>query len=205
MIHTLDNLPVRETINSRHSIRKFKQEEVSKEQLNELFELVRLSPSAWNLQPWRFHVITDDTMQKELQDAAYGQQQITSAPAVIVVASDMEDVVAHIADTVHPGLSPERKQEEIENLTGIFNNMSEDERGQWGLNQTNIALGILLVAARGLGLSTVPMLGFDQDKVKQMLKLPTHVKFAGMVPIGFADEDGYPHYRHGLEKIVTFH
>ncbi|MBW9235031.1 nitroreductase family protein, partial [Leptospira santarosai] len=42
-------------------------------------------PSAWNLQPWRFHVVTDVDLKKKLEEAAYGQKQVTSAPAVIVV------------------------------------------------------------------------------------------------------------------------
>ncbi|MED4399747.1 nitroreductase family protein [Metabacillus fastidiosus] len=97
-------LSVDDAIKSRHSIRKFIQEPISKEDLNQIFELVRLTPSAWNLQPWRFHVITDKALKEKLQEAAYGQQQVTSAPAVAILISDMEDVLANLPETVHPGL-----------------------------------------------------------------------------------------------------
>ncbi|WP_142247869.1 nitroreductase family protein [Alkalihalobacterium alkalinitrilicum] len=196
---------VEEAIESRHSIRKFKQEAIPQDDLNQIFELVRLAPSAWNLQPWRFHLITDTQLKEKLQDAAYGQQQVTSAPAVVIVASDMEDTIKNLAETVHPGLSQERKQEEVANLSGFFGGMSIEERGQWALTQTNIALGFLLVTIQGTGYASVPMLGFEHEKVKEILGLADHVKFAAMVPFGRADDEGYPHHRFSLEKIVKYH
>ncbi|MBM7659244.1 nitroreductase [Bacillus mesophilus] len=198
-------LTVKEAIESRHSIREFVQESIPPEDLNEIFELVRLSPSAWNLQPWRFHLVTDKTMKEKLQEAAYGQRQVTSAPAVVIVVSDMEDVLRNLPKIVHPGLSEERKQEEVANLSSFFGGMSLEERGQWGLTQTNIALGFLLTAIQGLGYSSVPMLGFDQQKVKELLDLPDHIKFAAMVPFGRPNSEGYEHHRLDLKKILTFH
>jgi nitroreductase len=49
------------------------------------------------------------------------------------------------------------------------------------------------------------MLGFDQEKVKELLGLPEHVKFAAMVPFGLPAAEGYPHHRFSLNKIVTYH
>ncbi|MDF0727090.1 hypothetical protein PY093_10215 [Cytobacillus sp. S13-E01] len=49
------------------------------------------------------------------------------------------------------------------------------------------------------------MLGFDQEKVKEILGLPEHVKFAAMVPFGIADTEGYEHHRFKLDKIVSYH
>lgn len=198
-------LSVMDAIKSRHSIRKFVKQPIPKEDINRIFELVRLAPSAWNLQPWRFHIVADPQLKEQLQEAAYGQTQVTSAPAVVLVLSDMEDVIANLVETVHPGLSEERKQEEVANLSSFFGSMSIEERGQWGLTQTNIALGFLLVAIQGLGYASVPMLGFDQVKVRQFLGLPEHIKFAAMVPFGLPDGTGYEHHRFSLDKIVKYH
>ncbi|HAQ06984.1 MAG TPA: nitroreductase family protein [Bacillus bacterium] len=198
-------ISVQQAIEARHSIRKYKQEPIDKQELIKIFEQVRLSPSAWNLQPWRFHVVTQTGLKAKLEEAAYGQKQVTSAPAVVVVASDMEDVLANLEETVHPGLPAERKEEEVANLAGFFNGMSVEDRAQWGLTQTNIAFGFLMLAVQGYGYSSVPMLGFDQDKVRELLNLPEHVKFAGILPIGKADGEGHPHHRLQLDRIVSFH
>lgn len=80
-------LSVKEAIESRRSIRKFAQKPILKEEINQIFELVRLTPSAWNIQPWRFHVITEIRIKEKLQEAAYGQKQVTSAPAVVDLAT----------------------------------------------------------------------------------------------------------------------
>lgn len=201
----IETTSVQQAIESRHSIRKYIQQPIDREDLINIFELVRLSPSAWNLQPWRFHVVINEDLKQKLEDAAYGQKQVTSAPAVIVVTSDMEDVLANLSETVHPDLSEARKEEEVANLSAFFNGMSVEERGQWGLTQTNIAFGILMIAVQGMGYASNPMLGFDQDKVRELLNLPSHVKFAGILPIGRPDGEGHPHHRFDLNKIVTFH
>ncbi|OIK10313.1 nitroreductase family protein [Bacillus sp. MUM 13] len=203
-MNKIETTSVQKAIESRYSIRKYIQQPIDREDLINIFELVRLSPSAWNLQPWRFHVVTNEDVKQKLEEAAYGQKQVTSAPAVIVVTSDMEDVLANLSETVHPDLSEDRKAEEVANLSAFFNGMSVEERGQWGLTQTNIAFGILMIAVQGMGYASNPMLGFDQDKVRELLNLPSHVKFAGILPIGKPDGEGYPHHRFDLNKIVTF-
>ncbi|WP_026672088.1 nitroreductase family protein [Alkalihalobacterium bogoriense] len=202
---THKNLSVQEAIESRHSVRKFKEETLTKADIEEIIQLTKLAPSAWNLQPWRFHAVMDTKMKQELQEAAYGQTQVTSAPCVILVVSDMEDVIAHIEETIHPGVPEDKKKEEIANLSAFFGSMTIEERGQWGLTQTNIALGFLLLAAEGLGYSSVPMLGFDQIKIKSLLQLKEHEKICAMVPVGHKAEEGYPHHRHTLERITVFH
>jgi nitroreductase len=51
-------------------------------------------------------------------------------------------------------------------LSSLFGGMGAEERGQWGLTQTNIALGFLLMVIQGLGYASSPMLGFDLIKKK---------------------------------------
>jgi nitroreductase len=199
------NLTVSEAIESRCSIRKFLQKSISIEEIEQILGLVRLAPSAWNIQPWRFHVITDTKLKEKLQEAAYGQKQVTSAPAVFLVTSDMEDTMENISETIHPGITGERRRKELMNLNDVFGNMSKEERGQWGLTQVNIALGFLLISIQGLGYGSVPMLGFDEKKVKKLLNLSDHVKIAAMVPFGHPDTKGYVHHRFELDRIVKFH
>ena len=62
-----------------------------------------------------------------------------------------------------------------------------------------------MLAARGKGYDTVPVLGFNPEKVKEILGLPQHVQFAGMLPIGKRAEEGFPHHRHNVERITKFY
>ncbi|EYB68794.1 NADH dehydrogenase [Deinococcus phoenicis] len=198
-------LTVTEAIQTRRSVRKFVPEPMNQEDLREILRLASLAPTANNVQPTRFAVIQNPELQAKLQEAAYGQAQVTSAPAVIVVYSDMEDVLARAEETVHPGMGEEQIKTRAEGLRQNFVQQDVAQRGQWGLTQANIAFGFLMVAARGLGYDTVPMLGFDPEKVRELLGLPAHVQFAGMLPIGKRAEEGFPHHRHSVERIATFY
>ncbi|GAA5513355.1 NADH dehydrogenase [Deinococcus carri] len=199
------SLTVTEAIQTRRSIRKFVQEPMNQDDLREILRLASLAPTANNVQPTRFAVIQNPELQEKLQAAAYNQSQVTSAPAVIVVYSDMEDVLQNAEETVHPGMGEEQITARAAGLRKNFEGQDVAQRGQWGLTQANIAFGFVMLAARGLGYDTVPMLGFDPEKVRELLGLPAHVQFAGMLPVGKRAEEGFPHHRHSVERITTFY
>ena len=198
-------LTVTEAIESRHSIRKFVQEPMNQDDLQDILRLASLAPTANNVQPTRFAVIQNKELQAQLQEAAYNQGQVTSAPAVIVVYSDMEDFLQSAEETVHPNMGEEQVKTRAADLRGNFEGQDVTQRGQWGLTQANIAFGFLMLAARGKGYDTVPMLGFNPDRVREILGLPQHVQFAGMLPIGKRAEEGFPHHRHNVERITKFY
>jgi nitroreductase len=173
-------------------------------ELRALLRLVGRAPSAFNVQPWRFVVVTDPALKSLLREAAYGQAQVTSAPAVIVLYSDMRDALETIDDAIHPDVQGEQREAQKRSLLASFANESDAELEAWGATQSNIALGYLMLLARGIGLDTSPMAGFQPDKVKTILGLPAHVQIPAMVAIGYADEPGYRSYRHEVERMATF-
>ncbi len=195
---------VTEAIEIRRSIRKFVQQPIPEADLRELVRLAGLAPTAFNVQPTRFIVITDPQMKAKLQEVSYNQAQVTSAPAVFVVYSDMEDVMTNAEETIHPGMGADQVATRAAGLRANFQNQDVAQRGQWALAQANITFGFLMLAATGLGYSSSPMLGFQPDKVRELLGLPEHVQFAGILPVGIAAEEGFPHHRHSVERITKF-
>ena len=198
------DLSVTEAIRSRVSIRKYVQEPMNQDDLREILELASLAPSAWNAQTWRFAVVQTPEIKEKLQAAAYGQSQVTNAPAVIVVYSDMEDTLDTVEETAHPGMGDEGRANQRKTFEGAFGQQDVAQRGQWGLSQANIAFGFLMLAARSKGYDTVPMLGFQPQAVRDLLGLPEHVQFAGLLPIGKRAEDGFPQHRHTVERVTKF-
>lgn len=198
-------LSVKDAIETRRSIRKYVQEPMNQDDLHEILRLASLAPSAWNAQTWRFAVVQTPEMKEMLREAAYGQAQVGSAPAVIVVYSDMEDTLQTVEDTAHPGMGDAGRSGQRKTFDTHFGSLPVAERGQWGLSQANIAFGFLMLAARSMGYDTVPMLGFDPAKVRELLNLPEHVQFAGILPIGKRAEEGYPHHRHSVERLTKFY
>lgn len=198
-------LSVQDAIETRRSIRSFVQEPVNQDDLREILRLTGLAPSANNVQTWRFAVVQNKALQARLQEAAFNQAQVGNAPAVIVLYSDMEDVLAHAEEIFHPGMGEEQIKTRAEGLRRQMEPQSVEQRAQWANAQANIALGYLMIAARGLGYDTVPMLGFDPQKVRELLDLPAHAQIAAMVPLGKRAEEGFPHHRHATERVARFY
>lgn len=196
-------LTVSQAAEQRRSIRKYEPTPISRAHLDEILRLTSLAPSPWNVQPWRFVVVEDAATKAKLQEAAYGQPQVGSAPAVIVLYSDMTDALNTIEETIHPGMAAQAEKVAAD-IRGTFGSMSANDRDAWGFAESNIALGYLLLAAQSHGYSTSPMLGFMPDAVKSLLNLPADARIPALVCIGTAAEDGFPHHRHPLSRITRF-
>jgi nitroreductase len=199
---TTDVLTVREAAEQRRSIREYEPGPMRREDLREILRVTGLAPSAFNLQPWRFVVVETLEVKEELAGAAFNQRQVRSAPAVIVLYTDMKDTLENVDEVLHPGMDAARRAAAREGVLRPFAAKSEAEREAWGAEQGNIALGYLLLAAEAHGYQTSPMAGFDADAVKRVLGLPAHVRIPALVAIGRGAEDGFPHHRHPLERIA---
>lgn len=197
-------LSVKDAVLTRRSIRKFKPQPIPQEVLEEILSLALKAPSSNNLQPWRVVVVQNPELKERLREAANNQAQVSSAPAVLVVYSDMKDTLEHVEEIFHPGFSEEQKQLRAANLRKAWENKSDEERENWGKAQGFILLAFLMLIARSYGYDTVPMGGFNASKVKEILNLPPHVAITALLPIGIADETGFEHHRHNLQRVVRW-
>jgi nitroreductase len=189
---------------SRRSIRTYAQDAVPDEELRDLIRLAGKAPSAFNVQPWRFIVVRDEAIKAKLAVAANNQQQVLRAPATIVMYSDMASALERIPEAMHPDMPAENREAGVKHFRASFETKSVAEREDWGANQTNIALGYLLLIAESKGLATSPMLGFDAEKVKELLGLPEHVRIPALISIGYPAEEGFRPHRISSETLVDF-
>lgn len=199
-----DLLSVAEAAERRRSIREFTDEPVAEAELAEILRLTGLAPSAFNLQPWRFVVVREPERKARLAEAAFNQRQVLSAPAVIVLYTDMEDALAGVDEVLHPGLPAERRAAARASIVRRFARMDEAERAAWGAEQGGIALGYLLLIAEAHGYQTSTMAGFDAGAVRGLLGLPRHARIPALVAIGRGADAGFPHHRHPLERVARF-
>ncbi len=199
---TIDFLSVREAAEQRRSIRSYEPGPIPRGELEEILDVARRAPSAFNVQPWRFLVVETPELKTRLAAAAFNQRQVHSAPAVIVLYTDMEGALADLDSIVHPGMGPEQQEGFKATVRGIFGPQSVEERETWGAGQGYIALGYLLLAAEARGYQTSPMTGFDPAAVKELLDLPANARIPALVAIGHAAEEGFPQHRLPLESLV---
>ena len=74
-------------IKNRSSVRSFLDQPIDKAILDRILEAGRLAPSAKNRQPWRFILIKDKSMRAKICEAAYGEEWIAQAPALIAICT----------------------------------------------------------------------------------------------------------------------
>ena len=80
----IDLLPA---IENYRTVREFSDKEIDEKDLTKILEAGRAAPSAKNRQPWRFVVVTDSAVKQKLEEAAYGQEHIGSAPVVVALGT----------------------------------------------------------------------------------------------------------------------
>jgi nitroreductase len=72
---------------NRQSIRSFTSRPVEDDQIKRILEAGRIAPSAKNRQPWRFVVITEESLRNRITEAAFNQEHVGQAPVIIALCS----------------------------------------------------------------------------------------------------------------------
>jgi len=144
--------------------------------LADLTETVRLAPSSFGLQPYKFLFIKDKAKLEEISRAANGQPQITTGAHVFVVAVETnvdEKTVADYIDKAATARQTERKNLEPREqfVNGMLGKMDYDQRIVWAENQASIAVGVFVAAAAEAGIDASPIGGFDKSAVNEILSL----------------------------------
>ncbi|MBT3304622.1 nitroreductase family protein [Candidatus Woesearchaeota archaeon] len=168
---------VEDAINKRRSVRKFKDKEISADEVMDLLDAARKAPSSGNLQSWKFILVKNQDSKNQVADACFQQNWISSAPLIIVVVALMEDVKRHY---------------------GV--------RGEMLYSVQNCALAVenLLLRATDLGLSATFVSAFEEGMIKRLLKIPDHTRPQAIIPIGFSDEVHDTKLLESLESMCYF-
>jgi nitroreductase len=185
-----------ESLNWRYATKIFDPEKkVSEEDLFELTEVLRLSPSSFGLQPWKFIVVTDPQIRKLLKEHSWNQSQVADASHLIVLCArtDLDEklVKSFIEHTAKiRGVSKESLLHYEQMILGTRKSMSDQAALEWAKKQVYIALGFLMEAAALKKIDTCPMEGFDASKYDEILGLKKeNLTAAVLCPIGYRSMD----------------
>lgn len=160
---------------------------IPRKELEEMFALTRLAPSAYNLQHTRYTVISDPALKEEIRTAANGQYKIHSASAVIAVLGDMNAYLQ--APDIYAGLkllgamSETQYDEQIASIRDAYEGNSAFQRDEAIRNASLSAMQFMLVA-KDRGWDTCPMIGFDPVALAAALDLPEHLVPVMLITIG---------------------
>ncbi len=141
-----------------------------------LEEALRLAPSSFGLQPWKFLVIGDPALRERLRAASWGQSQVTDASHLVVFTTrtdlDENDIDRWIAClSVIQNREPAMLEGYRKIIAGFAGAMPAENRRAWNTRQNYIALGQFMTAAAVAGVDTCPLEGIDAAAYDEILSL----------------------------------
>jgi len=184
-------MDVIQTIKERRSINFFETgKSISEDNIRELLELANLAPSSMNLQPWRVVVVRDPERKKILRKCAFDQPKAQEASVVLIIIADPKGVEENLGNVLDSWqalgfIKPEMR----DTYTGMVKNLYDTEdslkRKLFAVKNTSLFAMNLMLAAKGLGLETHPMDGFDEDCLKKEFNIPADKIIPMLITVGY--------------------
>jgi nitroreductase len=172
-----------EAIKTRRSVKQFDPEHrFTPEETRQLLEAAMLSPTSFNMQNWRFVVVTDPSLRKDLRAAGFDQAQFTEASMVVYMAINKSAQSAQ-PERYWENADPAIGKMMVNMLGGYYANNEGLIRDE-GHRSCGIAGQTLMLAARSMGYDSCPMVGFDFQKTAELLNLPEDHELSFAVTIG---------------------
>ncbi|MFA7351813.1 MAG: nitroreductase family protein [Methylotenera sp.] len=175
----------RRSVKAYDPTHKMTQQEIAK-----LMSLAMLSPTAFNIQNWRFVVVDDPALRKEIRNVSWDQAQVEEASLLIVLTADLK------AWAKYPERywvnAPKPVQDYLVPAIGQFYEGLEQVQRDEAMRSCGMAAMNIMLTAKEMGYDTCPMDGFDFDAVAKLLNLPADHTPAMFVVVGKALKQAMP-------------
>ncbi len=189
-------------IQSRRSVKHFDtRHSMNSEEINKLLSLALLSPTAFNIQNWRFVVVDDAGLRQTIREASWDQAQVTDSSLFIVICADLKAWEKEPAR--YWANSPAEVQEfMLPAIDAYYRDKDQVQRDE-AMRSCGIAAQTLMIAAKAMGYDSCPMDGFDFEKVAQLIQLPDDHLIAMFVAIGKGIKEAWDRPGQlGLDEVV---
>ena len=171
-----------DVITGRRSVRKYTDQPVPEELLDQVFEAVRWSPSWANTQCWEIVVVKDPALRRQLQETLPPKgnpafKAVVDAPVLLALCAKR-------------------------NVSGFYKDAAATRFGDWMLFDLGIAAQTLCLTAHHLGLGTVIVGLFDHARARAILGVPDDHELVCLIPLGFPAKTGSAPQRKAADAFV---
>lgn len=176
-------MDVLKAVATRRAVKQYDPDfQIPEADLAQILDAARMGPTAFNLQNWRFVVVTDPALRKQIRAVAWDQAQVTDASVLIVVCADLA------AWTKNPARywqdAPQDVQTLMAGMIDQYYRGREQVQRDEAMRSCGLAAQTLMLTAVSLGYETCPMDGFDFDAVGKLINLPDDHAIGLFVAIG---------------------
>ncbi|AQQ53585.1 nitroreductase family protein [Planococcus lenghuensis] len=198
-----------EIMKARKSVRLYDPSvEIPKEEIEELLTMAVSAPSSSNLQSWRFLVIQDQDIKKEVRGIANNQAQVEDASAVIAILGDVDaykKVEQIYTQNVEEGHMDESiKERTVSGTNKFYPAMTKETRMNIASFDAGLVSMQLMLLAKERGYDTITMGGFSKEQFAARFELPENLFPIVLIAIGQAAAPAFGTSRLPLEETTTF-
>lgn len=170
-------------IEKRRAIKAFDPDHrIGEAEIDRLMSLALLSPSAFNIQNWRFVLVRDPELRKQVRAVAWGQAQVTDASLLVVLTADLKAWEKNPAR--YWKNAPQPARDYLVPAIGQYYRGRDQVQRDEAMRSCGIAAMTLMLAAQEMGYDSCPMDGFDFDAVGKLVNLPEDHVISMFVAIG---------------------
>jgi nitroreductase len=176
-------METKDAIKSRRSVKQYDPEhKMTDADLNKLLSLTTLSPTAFNIQHWRFVVVKDPELRKKIRTVAWDQAQVTDSSALIILCADLK--AWEKSPARYWKNAPKEVQEFIlPAIDGYYRGKEQVQRDE-AMRSCGIAAQTIMLSAKSMGYDSCPMDGFDFSAVADLINLPNDHIISMFIAIG---------------------
>jgi nitroreductase len=181
-----------DAIYQRRAIKHFDPEhQLTNEEESRILEAAIQAPTSFNIQHWRFVIVRDPDLRKKIRtEFGNDQAQMTDASLLIIMTADI------MAWSKEPGRywqnAPQEVCDLLVNWMGPFHDGREWLQRDEAQRSIGLAMQTIMLSAKAMGYDSCPMIGFDIEKVAELINLPDDHVMGPMVAIGKKIKDSWP-------------
>ena len=195
-------METKDAIKLRRSVKYYDpSHKLTQNEITELLSLTALSPTAFNIQHWRFVVVKDPELRKEIRKAAWDQAQVTDSSLLIVLCADLK------AWEKSPSRYWQNATQEVQDfilpaIDSYYREKDQVQRDE-AMRSCGIAAQTVMLTAKSMGYDSCPMDGFDFSAVANLINLPDDHLISMLIAIGKGTTNAAPRAGQlALDEIV---
>lgn len=198
-------------VKQRRSVNKFVPDvHIPREELDEMFNLVKYAPSAFNLQHSHYVVVDQPDLKERMYEAANRQYKIKTASAVILVLGNKK--AYRQVERMNEGLlqlgviQQQEFDQTVSTVKAFYETRGDGFQQEEAIRNASLSAMLFMLAAKHKGWDTCPMIGFDPDEISRILNIPDDYVPAMLIAIGKEDESSQRvrGYRKPVGEFVSY-
>lgn len=185
-------MEVFDSIYGRRSIKQFDPDhKLTKEEETKLLEAMIQAPTSFNIQHWRFVILRDPELRAKIR-SEFGNDQSQMTDASLLVLFTADEKAWRKEPHRYWKNAPDEVAELLVNWMGPFHDGREWLQRDEAQRSIGMAMQTLMLAAKGMGYDSCPMIGFDIEKVAELIQLPEDHVMGPMVAVGKGTKEPWP-------------